>query len=314
MVATQGPCPVSTTRRGFLRSGLALGAGALASRIVPARAAGGEAVLSAVEGRDPERAVRRALELLGGLERFVTPGDRVVVKPNASFANPADWGNNTNPAVLRAVCGLAREVGAREVAVVDYPLMRGAEAPALNGTEKVCAELDGVELVVLGRREEFRRVAVPGAVVLHQVEIARAVLDADVLINVPVAKAHDAVAASIGLKNLMGVIWDRTAFHTMMEINQAIADLALAIRPRLTLVDMTRVMITNGPKGPGEIATPGLVLAAIDPVAADGYALGKVRFNRRRFRPSQLKYLRYAHAAGLGVLDPGTIAVREERL
>jgi len=314
VAARQKVVRLITTRRAFLRSGLALGAGSLAARIVPARAAGGEAVLSAVEGRDPEKIVRRAFDLLGGLGRFVNPGDRVVVKPNASFANPADWGNNTNPAVLRAVCGLAREAGARKVAVVDYPLMRGAEAPALNGIGKVCAELDGVELEVLARREEFRKLAVPGAAVLHEVEIARAVLDADVLINLPVAKAHDAVAASIGLKNLMGVIWDRTAFHTMMEINQAIADLALAIRPRLTLVDMTRVMTTNGPKGPGEVATPGLVVAAVDPVAADSYALGRVRFNHRLFRPNQLKYLRYAHAAGLGAIDPGSIAIREERI
>jgi uncharacterized protein (DUF362 family) len=271
-------------------------------------------VLAAVGGKNIEKMVRRAFDLVGGADKFIAPGDCVVVKPNASFANPDSWGNNTNPEVVSAVCRLAREAGARKVLVLDYPLLRGAEALELNGVARAVSEVRGARLSVLGQEHQFREITVPGGEALKKVAVAREVLDADCLINVPVAKAHDAVAASIGLKNLMGVIWDRAAFHTMMEINRAVADLALAVRPRLTLVDMTRVMTTNGPKGPGEVDTPNLVTLSTDPVAADAFALSKIRFNGRKFRPKQLKYLRYANAAGLGEIDLNKLSILKEEV
>jgi uncharacterized protein (DUF362 family) len=301
------------TRRDFLKTAVAAGAGLVLGPV--ARATGAEekkTVLAAVGGKNIEKMVRRAFDLVGGAEKFVSPGDSVVVKPNASFANPDSWGNNTNPEVVSAVCRVIREAGARKVKVVDYPLLRGAEALELNGVARAVAEVRGAQLSVLGKEHQFRDIQVPGGEALKKVAVAREVLDADCLINVPVAKAHDAVAASIGLKNLMGVIWDRAAFHTMMEIHRAIADLALAVRPQLTLVDMTRVMTTNGPKGPGEVDTPNLVTLSTDPVAADAFALTKIRFNGRKFRPKQIKYLRYANAAGLGEIDLNKLSVLKE--
>jgi uncharacterized protein (DUF362 family) len=97
-----------------------------------------------------------------------------------------------------------------------------------------------------------------------------------------------------------------------MEINQAIADLALAVRPHLTLVDMTKVMVTNGPKGPGEVVDPNLGVGSSDPVAADSFCLSKVRFNGRKFRPKQLRYLKIAHATGLGQIDIKQLSILEE--
>lgn len=303
------------TRRDFLKAAAAAGAGLVLGPVARVAGAGeGKTVLAAVRGRKAEKMVRRAFELIGGADRFVSPGDCVVVKPNASFANPDSWGNNTNPEVVSAVCRLVLEAGARRVTVLDYPLLRGAEALELNGVARAVGEVRGARLCVLGKQHQFREIEVPGGEALKRVAVAREVLDADCLINVPVAKAHDAVAASIGLKNLMGVIWDRAAFHTMMEINRAIADLALAVRPRLTLVDMTRVMTTNGPKGPGEVDTPDLVALSTDPVAADAFALTKIRFNGRRFRPKQLKHLRYASAAGLGEIDLNQLSILKEEV
>ncbi len=125
------------------------------------------------------------------------------------------------------------------------------------------------------------------------------------------AKAHDAVAASIGMKNLMGIIWDRAVFHTGMEIDRGIADLNRVLRPGLTIVDMTRIMVSNGPKGPGEVVTPEKLVVGIDPVAVDSVALGQARFNGRRFRPKQLRYLLHAHKAGLGEIRLGELNIRK---
>lgn len=268
-------------------------------------------LLVKARGKDVEKMLRKALEVLGGMRRFVHPGMRVVLKPNASFANEASWGNNTNPAVVRTVAKMCREAGARRVTVLDYPLYRGAEALEMNGVAQACRGLNGVDLSVLSKRGEFRRVELPSAKVLKHVELARTALDADLIINLPVAKAHDAVAASIGLKNLMGIIWDRAVFHTSLDISKAIADLSLAIRPQLTIIDLTRVMTSNGPKGPGEVVEPEMILAGTDPVALDALALRQVRFNGRKYRPKQLKYLRYAHEAGLGRIDLGELRISE---
>lgn len=300
------------SRRRFLQAGLALGAAGL---IRPGRlwAADEEAsrLVVKVRGADPAKLVAKAFDALGGLAKFVRPGMRVVLKPNASFANEASWGNNTHPGLVRAVAQACREAGARRVTVIDYPLHRGAEALELNGVAPAVRGLRGVDLQVLSARPQFRRVAVTGGKALTEVEVARQALDADLLINLPVAKAHDAVAASIGLKNLMGIIWDRAVFHTGMEINQGIADLSTVVRSQLTLVDLTQCMVTNGPKGPGQVVTPELLVAGVDPVAVDAVSLRQVRFNGRKFRPKQLKYLRYAAAAGLGRIDLGELRIRE---
>ncbi len=303
-----------SSRRAVIKAGLLTGVGLLTAGRIGWSAGPIKSNVVCVHGKDPERMVGRAFDLLGGIQKFIKPGSKIVVKPNVSFANPASWGNNTNPDILAACCKLIKAAGARKVVVVDYPLMRGAEALELNGTQAVLKDLRGVSVQVLQKKEQFRSIQPARAKVLKQVEVAREVLDADLLINIPVAKAHDAVAASIGLKNLMGVIWDRTVFHTMLEINQAIADLALEVKPGLTLVDMTRIMVTNGPKGPGEVATPNLLVASTDPVAADSFCLTQTRFNRRMFRSQQLRYLQYAHAAGLGELDPKKMTIRKENV
>jgi uncharacterized protein (DUF362 family) len=303
-------------RRDFLKASAVLGAASTVFKPVRvwAKKDDGKLLRTVVQvkGTDTEKMVRKAFGSLGGLGRFIQSGMWVVLKPNASFANEASWGNNTNPKVLRQVAKLCREAGARRVTVVDYPLLRGAEALQMNGIAEAIADLKGVDLKVLGKKEHFRKVTVPGGKTLTQTQVAREVLDADFMINIPVAKAHDAVAASIGLKNLMGVIWDRTVFHTGMEINLGIADLARAVRPGLTLVDLTRVMVTNGPKGPGEVATPEMVVAGVDPVAVDSYCLRQVRFNRRKFRPRQLRYLVEANQAGLGRIDLGELNILKE--
>jgi len=177
--------------------------------------------------------------------------------------------------------------------------------------QPACEAVAGTRMRVLQQEHQFRGIPVPRGKALRQVAVSRDVLDADLVINLPVAKAHDAVAVSIALKNLMGVIWDRSSFHTMMDINQAIADLSSAVRPGLTLVDMTRVLLTNGPKGPGEVGEPNLVVASTDPVAADAFCLRKARFNGRKIKPKQVRYLRIAHEMGLGEIDRKKLDLRE---
>ena len=127
---------------------------------------------------------------------------------------------------------------------------------------------------------------------------------ADVLINLPTAKTHSAAGVSLGLKNQMGLIWDRNAFHTRFDLAQAIADLATALRPALTLLDASRALVTGGPGGPGKVVWLHRVVAGVNPVEVDALGVTLTPWYDQVLRPDQISHLRAARALGLGELDP----------
>ncbi len=113
----------------------------------------------------------------------------------------------------------------------------------------------------------------PGGKVLHSVEVVKELLKTDILINVPVAKSHNAAGVSLGMKNLMGLVWDREAFHERFDLNVGIVDSSRLIRPNLIIIDATRALITSGPSGPGKVVSLKTIMAGIDPVAVDSYTV-----------------------------------------
>jgi len=129
------------------------------------------------------------------------------------------------------------------------------------------------------------------------------VLESDVLINVPVAKSHSATGVSLGLKGLMGLIWDRESFHSQYNMNQALADLATVIKPQLTVLDATRALASGGPGGPGTVVKPNLVIAGTDPVAVDAYGVSVAPWYGQKFNSRQVEHLLVAHQRGLGKID-----------
>jgi uncharacterized protein (DUF362 family) len=130
--------------------------------------------------------------------------------------------------------------------------------------------------------------------VLNQTEVVRDVLEADCFINVPVAKDHSATRLTLGLKNLMGIVWDRQTWH-VQGVHECIGDFVLAVKPHLTIIDATRILVTKGPKGPGEVRQPNQVIAAVDPVAADAFATTLFGL-----KPEDIGYIMHAHQLGAG--------------
>jgi uncharacterized protein (DUF362 family) len=128
-------------------------------------------------------------------------------------------------------------------------------------------------------------------------------LDSPVLISLPQAKSHSTTGISMGIKGLMGLIWDRWSFHSRYNINLALADLATVIRPQLTILDATRALVTGGPGGPGEVSKPNLVIAGIDPVAVDAYGVTVAPWYGQQFKGRQVEHLLTAHQRGLGKID-----------
>jgi uncharacterized protein (DUF362 family) len=286
------------SRRQFLKAtaaGVAIGLAGDPSLLCAAE----EVDLAVISG-EPFAATRKALEALGGIARFVKKGQRVVIKPNMSFAKTPDFAASTHPLVVVAVAQACIEAGAREVLVLDHTLQRAELCLERTGIRDACKQhVPGVHVLALQDRKFFREIRIPQGKVLDRVEVIADILDNAVLINVPVAKSHSATGVSLGLKGLMGLIWDRESFHS----------LATVIKPHLTILDATRAMASGGPGGPGDVKKPNLIVAGVDPVAVDSYGVGIVPWYGRSFKGRQVEHLLIAHQRGLGKIDVETLKI-----
>jgi len=303
------------TRRQFcLRAAKAALAGVWAASFgrlaMPGPAAAADADLAAVKG-DAAAAARRAVELVGGMGRFVKAGQKVVVKPNIGWDRTPEQAANTSPEVVAEVVRMALEAGAKEVLVFDRTC----------NDQRLCYRRSGVEAAVEGiddgrvkifhpDRRKYVDVDIPGGEALRRWPVYEDALEADVFVNVPVAKHHSLSGVTLGMKNVMGVLGgNRSQIHTAFD--DKIVDLNLARPSHLTVIDATRVLLRHGPQGGRleDVDRPGVVVASADIVAADAYA---TRFFDRK--PEEIGHIRRAAARGLGTMDLGRVKVREESL
>jgi uncharacterized protein (DUF362 family) len=298
------------TRRDFLKRAAALGAAAvgigdLAAIHGDSAEAASSATIAVASKAQPAELVRAAVEALGGIGKFLKRGDRVVVKPNIGWARKPEQAATTNPEIVAEIVRLCRQAGAREVQVVDHAVDRpDALVLQMTGIE-AAARKAGARVSLASSPALYEKVALPEGRAVKSIDVIRDLRRADVFINVPIAKVHNTTGLTLSLKNLMGAVWDRGAFHRSSSLDQAIADCAAAVRPHLIILDANRILLTNGPKGPGRTADKGIVVAGTDPLAVDAYAA--TLFERR---PEQIGHLKRAHAAGVGEIDLARVKVK----
>jgi uncharacterized protein (DUF362 family) len=299
------------TRRKFLKivgTGAALG---IAGN--PSFSFGKEEYDLAVISGEPASATKKALEAIGGISRFVKKGQRVVLKPNMSFARTPEFSATTHPLVVATAAQACVEAGAQQVLVLDHTLQRAELCLERAGIREACKNISGVHVLALQERKFFREVMIPQGKVLERVEVMKEILDSQVLINIPVAKSHSATGVSLGMKGLMGLIWDRGSFHSQYNMNQAIADLGTVIKPQLTILDATRALVSGGPGGPGEVKKPNLIIAGMDPVAVDSYGVSVVPWYGQNFKGRQVEHLLISHQRGLGRIDIDQLKIFKEK-
>ena len=255
--------------------------------------------LAAIQGDSPRALVETALDSLGGIKRFVRPGSKVVIKPNIAWYRTPEQAANTNPEVVETVVRLCREAGAKSVTVLDHTLDPWQACFQASGIQKA-VENAGGRIYCPSREDMYTEVPVPQGKAISKELVVTDVLQADVFINLPIAKVHNAAGACVGLKNLMGVIWNRGAYHmnTRGGLSQCIADLSTVVKPHLIVADCYRVLLTNGPKGPGKIGDARTIVAGTDPVAVDSFCL---RF--LNLTPDDVPHIKLAHRAGLGEIS-----------
>ena len=264
--------------------------------------------LAAISG-DPGPATRKALEVMGGISRFVKRGQKVVLKPNMSFPRPPEGGSNTHPEVVATVARACLEAGASQVLVLDYTLYRPEPCLERSGIRDACKGMKNVYVLAPHEKKFFKEIKVPQGKAMDRIEVLKDVLECDALISLPVAKSHSATGISMGLKGLMGLIWDRKSFHDKYNISEAIADMASVIKPQLTILDATRALVSGGPAGPGEVVKTNLVIAGIDPVAVDSYGVTVAPWYGQNFKGKQVEHILAAHQRGLGEIDPERLKI-----
>lgn len=254
--------------------------------------------MSVVEGPDRVKTVGKAIELLGGIKRFVKAGEKVVIKPNVAFASPPILGATAHPAVVSEVVRLCKEAGAGQVTVADNPINDPASCFTISGIGKAAEAAGGK--VVLPKNNLFKNTTLRGGRLIRNWPIfAAPFVKADKLIGISPVKHHQRSRASMSMKNWYGLLGGRrNIFH--QDINTIIAELALMVKPTLVILDGTEVMMTNGPTGGSvsDLRRANTVIASLDMVAADAYGCGLLGL-----KVSDLPYLAKAAEAGAGTTD-----------
>lgn len=206
---------------------------------------------------------------LGGIGRFVTAGQRVLLKPNMLAGKPPEAAVTTHPALVQTVAGLVKKAGGI-VLVGDSPGIGLFEQVARKTGIKAAVEASGSTLVPFDRT---RQIAADG--IFRRLELAEEYLAADVVINLPKLKTHEMMTLTCGVKNLYGAVVGpaKAALHlTAGRSKELFAGLLLEIaqaRPvALTIVDGIVAMEGNGPNS-GTPRQLGMLLAGDSPVAVD---------------------------------------------
>ncbi len=239
---------------------------------------------------------RKVFDAVGGITQFVSKGDVVVIKPNISWARRPELAATTNPEVMEAVIELCQEAGAKKVRIADHTIHKARRCFAITGAGMV-AKKTGADLVyprsslmkemkIQGQRLDVWPVFVP-------------LVEADKVINLPVAKHHSLSSLTLGMKSWIGAVGGRrSSLH--QDIHQTIVDLAQFFKPTVTLIDATRIMTKNGPSGGSlsDVAIKNTLILSNDPVAAD--ASGAKLFD---YTPEKIGFIRLGQKWGLGTYD-----------
>jgi uncharacterized protein (DUF362 family) len=254
--------------------------------------------LTVAQGTEPVSLLERGFKAMGGIDRYVKKGATVVIKPNFSVPRTPEEAATTNTIMVATLVKMCLGAGAREVKVVDQPLNSSTPVLCLErtGIKKAVEEAGGKIFTYNGVREAFRPVSFAGKT-LTNFEYVKDVLDADLFINFPILKHHRGAKLTLGMKNLMGLIWDRRYFHSS-DLHQGIAELAAFRKPHLTIMDAIRGITDNGPVGPGPIREYGQVIFGTDQVAIDAYSAALFGM-----KPQDVGYIRIASEMGLGQIQ-----------
>lgn len=282
-------------RRSFLKASAAV---AVATAAAPAVAAEEPlATVYVVHGKDIPKMMEAGIAKLGGWGAFIKKGSKVAIKPNVAWASTPEQGGNTQPEMVRQCVLAAEKLGASKISVPENTCQPEHETFAKSGVE---AALKGTKAhLYRPKKDDFKEVELPKGRTCKKAEVTKDLLEADCLVDMPVAKHHGGATLTLSIKNWMGAVsnntrrgWHRDGLH------QCLADFSTFIKPKIIIIDATRIMLDHGPQGPGKLAHPDEIIFSTDTVAADAYAA--TLFGKK---PEDIPHIRIAGEMGVGCAD-----------
>ncbi len=303
------------TRRGFIKGAAAsLAAASVISPYSwrPSKAFGAaEPDMVIAEKGNPTQLLDAAMAPMGGMSRFVKKGQRVVIKANIAWARTPEQACTNNPELFSRLVKMCFDAGAKRVAVWDHTCDNYQFCFSRSGLKKAAQDA-GADIFSGHGRNVYKTVELPKAKALKTADVIKDVLDADVFINFPIPKQHFATELTLGLKNLMGTVWDMELLHKI-DLHQCIADLNTLRKPDLVVMDAIRILTTNGPKGPGKTEDPNQVIVSQDIVAVDAY--GASLFTNPRtgapYKPAEIRFVKNAYDLKLGEINLSKVRIKK---
>jgi len=264
--------------------------------------------MAVIRGDDPAQLAREAIAELGGIKRFISRADVVLIKPNIGWDRTPEQAANTNPSVIAEVIRQCTNAGAKRIIVTDVSCNDPRRCFQRSGIAEA-AQREGAE-VILPDPARYKEVDIQGEV-LREWPVLDSFLNVDKIINAPIAKHHSLTGTTLGMKNWYGILGGpRHQLH--QKIHESLADLADFMRPTLTLIDCYRILVRNGPTGGNleDVLLKKTMVAGTDPVALDAY-VAKAYWN---LEVSALPYLRMAAQRGLGTYEFEKVHTRVKQL
>ena len=294
-------------RRDFIKAAIATGVTLTfpgnASVILNSLEAAERVDIAVARGVSPAGITKAAIDGLGGIKRFISKGDIVVVKPNIGWDRMPEYAATTNPEVVSTVVRLCYEAGAKQVKVFDRTVVDPRRCYKQSGITDAASAVGGIVSFVDDRK--FREVKLPG-VALKSWPFYTEAMEADKVINIPIAKTHGLSTLTLGMKNWMGIMGgSRGRIHQKMD--GSLVDVAMFMKPSLVILDAVRILTANGPQGGSlsDVKQLNTVIAGMDQVAVDAY--GATLFG---LKGADLGYVIAGHKAGLGTMDLAKLKIK----
>ena len=260
-------------------------------------------VVAQGKGKSPSTITTAAINEFGGIKRFISRGDVVVIKPNIGWDRLPEQAANTNPEVVATLVKLCFEAGAKKVKIFDRSVNDPRRCYKQSGIADAVSPL-GAELSYIDDRM-FRDMSIKGQI-LKSWPLYRDVFEADKVINVPIAKHHGLAKLTMAMKNWMGIMGgQRGRIH--QRIGESLADICLVVKPTLTVLDGVRILTANGPQGGSlnDVKRIDTIVVGTDQVAVDSY--GATLSGRKG---SDLSYVKAGAAIGIGTMDLSKLKIK----
>lgn len=266
-------------------------------------------MVSIAKSDTASEAVRKAVKLIGGMEKIVNKGEKVFIKPNLVAPLTKESGAITDPEVTRSVIQLVREAGASSIMVGDAPFFfyKSRRAFEVTGTQKVVEE-EGVEAVYIDE-DEYLEIESPKAKLLNTIRLPKSLLNSDKFITVPKLKTHSMCRVSLAIKNQIGLLSpEQKQIYHRTDIHQKVVDVTLAAKPDLAIIDGLNALEGQGPTY-GDPVDTGIIISGMDVVSVD--SVGSIIMG---FEPQEIPHIRLAALQGLGEMDLSKIEVKGESI